>query len=242
MKIKSIFIIIGCLICLSISGQNKNVHFSFPVKPGDDAWTKMGSPISRIISMQVPDSILFDISTEELLNVCLDFPYIIDLAFSDNYQKGLEILMGEFNGFKELLNREDVVAVLEKELEAIPQKVCSLKNKTDIEKGSFSFKCLCLELLIAQDTILSRLDQEKEKSISVSLLKNDGIKKTEPDIFGEINDVSTSLILAKMALRSTNYEISKIQREELIRFASAPIRLNPTILEFLTEYKRKLLK
>ena len=87
---KYFLLFVICFICISINGQDeKTAKFTLP-KPGDMGWEQLDSPISRIMSMQIPDSILHVISTEELLDLCLDYPYIIDLAFSDNYQKGMK--------------------------------------------------------------------------------------------------------------------------------------------------------
>lgn len=241
---KKIFLfVIACCVFMSVNAQEGTTgRFTFPIKPGDSEWEQMDSPISRIISMQIPNNIIREIPTEELLGLCLDYPYIIDVIFADNYQKGIEISISEFNGFREVLKREDVVKVLVKKLESIPNKINSIKNKTDIEKGRFSFQCFFLELLIAQDAILSKMNQEQENSICASLFRNIEAKNAESDIFGEINSVSTSLILAKMALRNPNYEISETQREELNLFVKSPSFLNPIITDCLANYRRKMIE
>lgn len=241
---KKIFLFVfTCFVFLYINAQeDKTNRFSFPVKPEDPEWKQMDSPISRILSLQIPNNVIDEIPTDDLLGLCLDYPYIIDVLFADNFQKGVEICISEFNGFQELLSREDVVTALEKELDNIPQIIKKLKNETDVDKGKYSFRCFFLELLTAQNTILSKMSKEEIKSICLSLYRNVEAKKTEPDIFGEMHDISTSLILAKMVLRDPNYEITEVQRKELTHFEESPQALNLIISDCLLNYKIKMIK
>lgn len=58
--------------------------------------------------MQIPEDILANLPTERLFDIYLDFPYLLDVLFYEDYQKGLEALRVEFNGVDELLNLKDI--------------------------------------------------------------------------------------------------------------------------------------
>lgn len=92
----------------TFSQKVSSTDFTYPMKPGDDKWEKMSSVEERIASLQIPENILTKISTERLLVICLEFPYLSDVLFYDDYQKGFEALRNEFNGFNELLSRKDL--------------------------------------------------------------------------------------------------------------------------------------
>ena len=70
------------LYCLTTMGQERIIHsFSFPINPTDKEWQQMDSPIERIHAIQIPDSIIRLIPTSDLLELCLDFPYIIECQY-----------------------------------------------------------------------------------------------------------------------------------------------------------------
>ena len=64
--------------------------YSAPFKQGDDIWNQFKTAKERILALQIPDSVITQIPTEQLLELCLDFPYITDMYAFDNSQKGVE--------------------------------------------------------------------------------------------------------------------------------------------------------
>ena len=106
---KNIFCIILLMSGLHIYGQMViGDTYNFPFKQEDKEWIQFESVAKRITALQIPDTILSVISTEGLLETCLKFPYLTDIMFCENYQKGFEALTLEFNGFQELLKRNDL--------------------------------------------------------------------------------------------------------------------------------------
>lgn len=105
------FLLIMLLSLVGVCSFGQKVtgaDFTYPIKPGEDKWEKMYSVQERIASLQIPESVLPKIPTERLLDICLDYPYLVDVMFYDNFQKGIEVLRSNFNGFDELLNRKDL--------------------------------------------------------------------------------------------------------------------------------------
>ena len=62
--------------------------------------------------LQLSKKDLKEKSTEELLDICLGYPYIIDCLFYDSIEEGIDELISEFNGFPELLSRTDAVKTM----------------------------------------------------------------------------------------------------------------------------------
>ena len=62
-----------------------------------------------INALQIPDAVLESISTAGLLETCLEYPYLIEIFFSNDYKYGFETgLVAGFNGYRELLKRHDL--------------------------------------------------------------------------------------------------------------------------------------
>jgi len=78
-------------------------HFPDISKMND--WERPNIIQERLTALQIPDAILASISTEGLLETCLEFPYLINIFHSENFQKGFEQLQAQFNGFREVLKR-----------------------------------------------------------------------------------------------------------------------------------------
>ena len=99
---------------ISCGVQGQNTHkssFVFPFTSIDKQWEQYKTIKERIDALQIPTSIIQQISTE-LLYVCLQFPYLSDALYSSNITTGIDCLINEFNGFQELINREDLPNVL----------------------------------------------------------------------------------------------------------------------------------
>lgn len=66
----------------------------------------------RYAACQIPQKILEELSTEELLELVLDCPLMISMSSHDTIVEGVKILAQEFNGLHELLSREDSLPVV----------------------------------------------------------------------------------------------------------------------------------
>ena len=109
-----------------------------------------------IVASQIPETQLKTISTDELLEKCLGYPYIADVMFAENIPLMFKYIRQEFNGFNELFGRQDVAQVilnyfLNFDFEKINE------YQVDYKKGLYVFKFCYLNLLLAQDEIIDKL-------------------------------------------------------------------------------------
>lgn len=124
---KKIFYLILLMSGLYANAQTtRNDVYDFPIKQGSKQWRTIENIDERIMALQIPNSILSWISTEALLETCLRYPYLTDILFCDNYQKGFEVLTNEFNGFQELLIRPNLIDVLLKKYKALATDMTKL--------------------------------------------------------------------------------------------------------------------
>ena len=189
-------ILISMVSVSSFSQKICHSDFSYPIKPGDGKWEKINSVKDRIASLQIPETILPDIPTDRLLDICLDYLYLLDVLFCDDYQKGLEALKTEFNGFNELLSRKDLGQCVFAKEKSFPLAVDQLQDKNEIEKGRFSFQCFVLELILAQDNVFNTLSSNEEELLDITI-RNLELKAAQTDIFSNLNTVPSYLLYAK---------------------------------------------
>lgn len=89
-----------------------NGRYQYPVTPYDKEWGNYMLSSERYAACQIPQKILNELSTEELLELVLDCPLMISMSLHDTIVEGVKILAQEFNGMHELLSREDSLAVV----------------------------------------------------------------------------------------------------------------------------------
>ncbi len=71
-------------------------------------------------ALQIPEDKLKSLTTADLLTVCLDFPYAMDMLAYDYPEVGFNAVCKEFNGYRELLTRKDLADALLKNAKRFP--------------------------------------------------------------------------------------------------------------------------
>lgn len=92
--------------------KNNQGTYHYPVTVFDDDWQKYYSTAEKYVACQIPDEILSDLSTEELLELVLDFPLLINIYVYDSCEEGIREVAKYFNGLNELLARYDCLDVV----------------------------------------------------------------------------------------------------------------------------------
>ena len=224
-------LLISLISMYSYAQVSNDISFKFPIHPKDSVWNKL-SVSERIQQLQMPDSVIYKISTEELLNVSLDFPYLFDIFFADNYQEGFESLVKEFNGFQELMTRADLLGVVFHKLVEMSLDLPGIEKLSNIERGNSSLKWFVLEMILAQDVMIDMINNDYLK-LCIDNLNT----KKKFSSFGKINEIPTYLLLAK---KEQNSFLGTDKEETYRNFVSKPLRVDDDIRKELQQIiKRK---
>jgi hypothetical protein len=212
-------------------------QYEFSIKQGTKEWKQFDTIEKRIAALQIPDSILVNISTEGLLETCLNFPYLSDILFFDNYQLGFEALVKEFNGFRELLQRHNLTNVLLEKYSRLSVNISNLRLANDIDQGKFTFRYFVLEFMFAQNIVLQNLSEEQEKRLFLLSFEHKKIKQNYPDIFSNLNDIPVSLLYAKKIINDSDFKFeSAEQKKYLLNFIQAPVTIDQRIIGYVEDY------
>lgn len=123
-----------CICTASMSYAQSNMYFH-PFQQTDSVWTKFSSAHERIRALQIPQDMLANITTADLLDVCLTFPYLSDILLYESEDRGYTVLVNEYNGFQEFLKRTDCVDALLDKYASILSDTVSQNEMSKIEKG-----------------------------------------------------------------------------------------------------------
>ena len=183
------------------TATEKKVTWDYPVKPEMEEW-KFQTMEEMINACQIPDVILSSLSTEELTDLCLNYPLLMEIYRFNDFNEGLDNLYRTFNGIRILSQRRDASSNLTKQyMEKI--KSVSLLNEeiSDIEKGRLLYFISNVEVLLAR---IGQDNDEKEscKNILQVLVVGYKEKLNYTDYFAgtgfRTNLYSRATVLSKM--------------------------------------------
>lgn len=89
-----------------------NGKYQYPVTSYDAEWQNYPHVQEKYVACHIPDEIIQELSTEELLELVLDFPLLINIYAYSSYDEGVKEVAKQFNGMAELLKRTDCLSVV----------------------------------------------------------------------------------------------------------------------------------
>ena len=191
---KSIIFVIF-ITCIFFLGHSQNSSFyTFPFKMGDTKWKQYESANERKKALLIPDSILKNIPTDNLLDLCIQYPYLFDIMLSNNRQDGVTMLFSEFNGYKELLNRRDIIDKLLCKYEEYISRAEVLTNNLSSKDMAYPIQCCLIRYLLVQNEIMHDMTNS-QKDLAYDIAEKDlKMQETYPFLFIGCTDMPTALL------------------------------------------------
>jgi hypothetical protein len=204
------------------------------VKYGTKEWKTLKTVEEQFNAYNIPDEIIKEISTKELVKICLSYPeWGLMTAYNDR-QTGFFVLMRLFNGFRELFNRNDAVTELLKVYEKLdPLSVDP--NWTALQQGRYSFQFTKVEMFLCQKRIVDQLEQADIKNLKETVVLKYQKKKMLPGIYS-LWDLSLTVGICLAIIEKENAKLVK-SRTDIKPFKqhlmSNDIQFLDTIVELL---------
>lgn len=230
MKTKILLLILLCPVF--IFGQT----WDYPIKPGTEQWKKIKTYKEQLEVYNIPIDVLERISTKELVNVCLSYPEWRLISAYDNYQTGFSTINQIFNGFNELLSRKDAAKeLLEKYKSMDPLAI--KKDWTLIEKGTYAFSFVCIEILLSNPSIIAKLTNEEESSFLKEAIKKYKGKESISDIYS-LWDLSPTSGICMNILEKRGMKFNEVEQKSV---KLNLITNNKKVLDYIIEESEKKL-
>ncbi len=145
----------------------------------------------------MPENILENMSTAELVKTCLAYPEFRLIMTRNSLQEGYGYLKSIFNGFKELEKREDVGNQLINEYSKLnPVNIQTYDNL--VEQGRFAFRFTYLEILLAQRPILLSMNNNTKKELLELSISNYEGKHYLPEYYATFGLQTQALVLGRL--------------------------------------------
>lgn len=131
-------------------GVNSYSQFSIPYMYGDDSWKNEKSYSDRVKALQIPQDSLSTIPTLDLMEACLNYPYLMNIFIYNDTRVGFREIFSNYNGFQELFNRKDLYSI-------ILDKVKDVKlDTTEWESGVYAFRAKIGDTVVTQKMVIGK--------------------------------------------------------------------------------------
>jgi len=196
--------------------DSEESSFEYPINSDSSEWAQYETHDEMLAACTVPDEMLVEMSTEDLINIVLKYPLLCDIFAYDSYKEGLFELAVNFNGLRELLNRENGAELLleryanyeistqESISQVIPDEIINeeteqvdevlnqiLEDDETVQALEEEFNEVSgvqlLEMLLTSDEILSDLDADKQEEFS-EIAYEKYCEKQESDLYEGVED------------------------------------------------------
>lgn len=235
-----LFILILFVPTIALS-QLESHKWDYPVKPGSEEWKTLNSHQSMVDKCQIPNDLLPNLSTKDLVKICLDYPLFFTMKAFNNLQEGFDQVSTEFNGFQELFKRKDAGIELLKIYQTINPKLIETML-TPLERGAHKKRIFFIEFILAQRIIIENLSQNEVKQ-----LLNEALKKLEEKKklrFSTFSTQITSLIMCRNLefLKFENYTKLNNETEKFKHFSSSIMLSDLEMIDDLRKITTEYLK
>ena len=171
--------------------------YTYPLKAGTDEWRSL-SVQERHERLQLSDNLLGSMRTEDLIEVCLEYPFAIDFFAFDDFQTGLMALYNEFNGFRELLSRDDLVEPFLLFLDVNWQKAELMKGRESLEIGMYTLLSVVFKYMLAQDAVINQMSRSQIRRMLDTCMRNNEIELSDTEMWSGVNHDATWYIYIKV--------------------------------------------
>ena len=222
MRLKN-FLSIAIAIIISISmptysmaktdNYSDDTPYTYQISPNSDEWNKYTRKSDILNKLQIPENKLSTITTHALLLTVLDYPYILDYNVFNNLEDAYNTFYSDFNGFRELMSRNDLTEELIEEYNNIniitsdsyEQKQNESKTisvKDDIEFSKEFFKSSTLEFLIVCDELNNGEHSNDEKMAIEKSVNEKSYERSLSGLYSSNSEIYSKYISKNITIQS----------------------------------------
>lgn len=178
--------------------------YDYPIKPGTPQWAMFTDGQQMLDACQIPTDTLSKMSTEGLIQTCIDFPLLGDLLLNIgvNVPAALKNKMLTFSGLIELSKRQDAgIKMINRYL--MMSSSC-INNYSYSEKMIFRPQFSAFEMIISYDSIINKMSLDDKKVLIKEALKKYSCKREQQNNYAYY-DFATSLYIPTKIMMQENY-------------------------------------
>lgn len=216
---KSVLVVLICALYATFTCAQTEKKWDYPIKPGTKEWLKLEDNTSMVKACQIPEAVLKTLSTEDLFKIVLDYPLIYDIYAFNDVNDGIEKLMDDFNGIRELFKRSGTLKLFIDEYVRKSEKIIPVLDSrvyNIVSKGDSIIYLSLLETLSTTKTLLENSSAYEKQMIIQALDLGYKVKTKRADYFSgfgfrtfenSIKSLKAEKSIEKEALSSLSYYV-----------------------------------
>jgi hypothetical protein len=166
-----------------------DVPYTFDALASQEAWMSFQNLEERQAACQVKGELLTAMSTENLVQTCMNYPMRGMYSAYNNELDGIQIIMDGFDGFQELKAREDAA-----------EKLISYYANMEVGANTPILLLGYIELILASKCIPSLYDAEHITSLANAMHDKLEVKLRYPTVYSMFSIKRSLLLGAQIAL------------------------------------------
>lgn len=209
-----------------------------PVKRSSEEWKHL-SPDEKHAICQIPDNILSTMSTEDLIQAYLDYPYLAIIAAYDNWMTGFYRVYQDFNGLRELLKREDASRKIIQFYKKMDPGAYS-NDWTLYNRGRFAVNFTYIEILLAQERIIQQFNPQEVNEYLIEGIKKYNLKEKHIQLHGMFGLELTAFPMARLMQMKSSVTAQKLlQIPDMEYFLNTAHTKNKNVLPFIIQLAKE---
>ena len=173
--------------------------YEYPLRPGMPGWADLQTGEEMYDVTQLPESVLQSITSRGLVETCYNYPLLINMIAWPTLQRGVEAIIGIFNGFQDLAQRPDGAKALLARYREIDVS-CTGGLQLGPELGAYTLYNSLFESVLAQDIYLSKLSLQERHELLGLAIGNYAKKKKLGETYVIFDLKSTSILMARIMI------------------------------------------
>ena len=214
-----------------LTRSSDGLAWNYPVRPGMPEWRQFTTGQQMWEACQIPQNILEKLSTEELAEICMDFPLFLDFIYSNDERWGISFTIENFNGLKELGKRKDGARELVNIYKTYPV-LTQVQDETSKDYHK-PYKLPFLELLLSDNTFIKQMDDKIYAELEKLVLEK-YVGKLENSHVYSLYNINKTFLLGAVVIANHNAK-TPVQKETAKRFIDNYDRYDT---ELLTEISK----
>lgn len=200
---------------LETRGTNIGLNKYYPIVPIMEEWKSFKTDDEMWKACQLNNEVLFNLSTKELADACMEFPLAYNYIAYDDQIEGIFSIFRNFNGLQELARRTDMAEVLldiYKKIDFTQKE--NMKSKIN---NSLGLSLGYLELLFSTDNFLDGFSDHQLTDLANAAKDKFKMKLQHFDYFGNFCLYQSLVVCAGVKMKQ-NKTISEDERQFLESF------------------------
>jgi len=195
--------------------QDPQETWNYPLRPGMPEWKDLKNYPEMIKACQIPSTILSSVSTDQLVDLCINYPLVLNITAYNSILDGFKKYEKDFNGFQELLRREDIATILVNKYKSEDP----LKIETELdsfkEKFGYAIRLTMLELFLCHEQILGKLDHTQKVNLAIDYRIKKSQKYNSISMYRDFGLQTISLAIIQL-VESEEFSIDQTINMDLI--------------------------